>query len=102
MRTWRRPRGCWKAWASAPRGWYPTCPKDRRVESALLFNFPEVNAIVYNGGNGTQWEMPRVERIITATPELAELLGGPLMIGAGNVVGVTNQQGASRMRSLVY
>jgi glycine reductase len=28
--------------------------KDRRVESALLFNFP-VNAIVYNGGNGTQW-----------------------------------------------
>ena len=29
--------------------------KDRRVESALLFNFPEVNAIVYNGGNGTQW-----------------------------------------------
>ena len=76
--------------------------KDRRVESALLFNFPEVNAIVYNGGNGTQWQMPRVERIIAATPELAELLGGPLMIGAWNVVGVTNQQGASRMRSLVY
>src|SRR5262245_37647110 len=76
--------------------------KDRRVESALLFNFPEVNAIVYNGGNGTQWEMPRVERIITATPELADMLGGPLMIGAWNVVGVTNQQGASRMRSLVY
>jgi glycine reductase complex component B subunit alpha and beta len=76
--------------------------KDRRVESALLFNFPEVNAIVYNGGNGTQWEMPRVERIITATPALAELLGGPLMIGAGNVVGVTNQQGASRMRAMVY
>ena len=76
--------------------------KDRRVESALLFNFPEVNAIVYNGGNGTQWEMPRVERIISATPELAELLEGPLMIGAWNVVGVTNQQGASRMRALVY
>src|SRR5262245_35156178 len=76
--------------------------KDRRVESALLFNFPEVNAIVYNGGNGTQWEMPRVERIITATPELAKLLGGPLMIGAWNVVGITNQQGASRMRALVY
>jgi glycine/sarcosine/betaine reductase component B subunit len=76
--------------------------KDRRVESALLFNFPEVNAIVYNGGNGTQWEMPRVERIITATPELAELLGGPMIIGAWNIVGVTNQQGASRMRALVY
>jgi glycine reductase len=76
--------------------------KDRRVESALLFNFPEVNAIVYNGGNGTQWDLPRVERIITATPELAELLAGPMAIGAGNVVGVTNQQGASRMRSMVY
>jgi glycine reductase len=76
--------------------------KDRRVESALLFNFPEVNAIVYNGGNGTQWEIPQVERIITATPALAELLGGPLMIGAWNVVGVTNQQGASRMRAMVY
>jgi glycine reductase len=76
--------------------------KDRRVESALLFNFPEVNAIVYNGGNGTQWELPRVERIITATPQLAELLEGPLTIGVWNVVGVTNQQGASRMRALVY
>ena len=76
--------------------------KDRRVESALLFNFPEVNAIVYNGGNGTQWDLPRVERVITATPELAELLAGPMIIGAGNVVGVTNQQGASRMRAMVY
>jgi glycine reductase complex component B subunit alpha and beta len=76
--------------------------KDRRVESALLFNFPEVNAIVYNGGNGTQWEMRRVERIITATPELREVLEGPMTIGAWNVVGVTNQQGASRMRAMVY
>jgi Glycine/sarcosine/betaine reductase component B subunits len=76
--------------------------KDRRVESALLFNFPEVTAIVYNGGNGTQWEMPRVDRIITATPELRELLAGPMLMGAWNVVGVTNQQGASRMRAMVY
>jgi glycine reductase complex component B subunit alpha and beta len=76
--------------------------KDRRVESALLFNFPEVNAIVYNGGNGTQWDIPRVDRIITATPELGELLAGPMLIGAWNVVGVTNQQGASRMRAMVY
>ena len=29
--------------------------RDRRVESALLFNVPEVNAIVYNGGNGTEY-----------------------------------------------
>jgi glycine reductase len=76
--------------------------RDRRLESALLFNVPEVNAIVYNGGNGTTWEVPRVERVIAATAELAELLAGPMTIEAGNLVGVTNQQGASRMRSLVY
>ena len=76
--------------------------RDRRVESALLFNVPEVDAIVYNGGNGTRWELPRLERIIAATPEFAKLLAGPLTLDAANIVGVTNQQGASRMRSLVY
>jgi glycine reductase len=76
--------------------------RDRRVESALLFNVPEVDAIVYNGGNGTQWQVPRLDRVIAATAEFAELLTGPLTIDANNVVGVTNQQGASRMRSLVY
>jgi glycine reductase len=76
--------------------------RDRRVESALLFNVPEVDAIVYNGGNGTHWEIPRLDRIVAATPEFAELLAGPMTIDANNIVGVTNQQGASRMRSLVY
>ena len=76
--------------------------RDRRVESALLFNFPEVNAIVYNGGNGTEWEVPRVDRVIAATPAMAQLLAGPISIEASNIVGVTNQQGASRMRSVVY
>lgn len=76
--------------------------RDRRVESALLFNIPEVDAIVYNGGNGTSWDLSKVERVIAATPEFASLLAGPMKIDAANVVGVTNQQGASRMRSLVY
>ncbi|MGB7951867.1 MAG: glycine/sarcosine/betaine reductase component B subunit [Candidatus Binatia bacterium] len=76
--------------------------KDRRVESALLLNFPAVDAIVYNGGNGTGYEVPRAARVIAAKPELAELLIGPTTIEAHNVIGVTNQQGASRMRSLVY
>jgi sarcosine reductase len=76
--------------------------RDRRVESALLFNFPEVNAIVCIGGNGTSWEVPGVERVIAASPELKELLAGPLEIGALNVVGVANQQGASRLRATVY
>jgi glycine reductase len=76
--------------------------RDRRVKSALLFNVPEVDAIVYNGGNGTHWDVPRVDRVIAATQEFAELLAGPLTIDAANIVGVTNQQGASRMRSIVY
>ena len=76
--------------------------RDRRVESALLFNFPEVNAIVYNGGNGTEWKVPRVDRVIAATQELADLLVGPISVEAANIIGVTNQQGASRMTSLVY
>jgi glycine reductase len=76
--------------------------RDRRVESALLFNVPEVNAIVYNGGNGTEYEIPKAARVIAAKPELAALLTGPMTIDANNIIGVTNQQGASRMRSLVY
>ena len=76
--------------------------KDRRVESALLFNFPENERLPLQRRKRQQWEIPRVERIITATTQLAELLGGPVMIGAWNVVGVTNQHGASRMRAMVY
>lgn len=76
--------------------------RDRRVESALLFNHPEVNAIVYCGGNDTRWEAPRVGRVIAASPEMAEALAGPLEIGAFDVVGVANQQGASRLRAVVY
>ena len=76
--------------------------RDRRVESALLFNVPEVDAIVYNGGNGTTYEIAKAERVIAAKPELAELLAGPMMIDANNIIGVTNQQGASRMRAMVY
>ena len=76
--------------------------RDRRVESALLFNFPEVNAIVCIGGNSTSWKVPRVERAIAASAELKEVLGGPLQLESLNVVGVANQQGASRLRAMVY
>jgi hypothetical protein len=76
--------------------------RDHRVESALLFNFPEVNAIVCVGGNSTNWTLPPVERVIAANSGLAELLAGPFEIESLNVVGVANQQGASRLRSMVY
>jgi hypothetical protein len=76
--------------------------RDHRVESALLFNFPEVNAIVCVGGNSTQWRVPPVQRVIAANSGLAEVLAGPFEIDSLNVVGVANQQGASRLRSMVY
>lgn len=76
--------------------------RDRRVESALLFNFPEVNAIVCIGGNGTTWKAPRLERVIAASPEMVERLRGPFELEAMSVIGVSNQQGISRLRSMVY
>ena len=76
--------------------------RDHRVESALLFNFPEVNAIVCIGGNSTRWKVPHVERVITASAELKEVLGGPLQLESLNVVGVANQQGGSRLRAMIY
>ena len=76
--------------------------RDRRVESALLFNFPEINAIVYGGGNDTRWQVGPAARVIAATPAVGELLAGARELGAMNVAGVTNQQGASRLRAVVY
>lgn len=76
--------------------------RDHRVESALLFNFPEVDAIVCVGGNGTRWTLPRAERVWAANSGIAELLAGPFEIDSLNIVGVANQQGASRLRSMVY
>ena len=76
--------------------------RDRRVESALLFNFPEVNAIVCIGGNSTTWEAPRLERVIAANPEMVERLRGPFELEAMSVIGVSNQQGISRLRSMIY
>jgi glycine reductase len=76
--------------------------RDQRVESALLFNFPEVNAIVCIGGNSTSWQAQRVERVIAANPETADFLRGPLEVTAMNVIGTANQQGASRLRAMVY
>jgi sarcosine reductase len=76
--------------------------RDRRAESALLFNYEEVDAIVHVGGHDTVWSVPAVERTIAGTPEGATALGAPQQIEAARICGVTNQQGASRLRSFVY
>jgi hypothetical protein len=76
--------------------------RDRRAESALLFNYQEVDAIVYVGGTDTGWEVPAVSKVIAGNSELAEVLSAPMHLPAGNLCGVTSQQGASRVRSVVY
>jgi len=75
---------------------------DRRVESALLFNYPEVDAIVYVGGRDTEWQVPASARVIAGNGELAEDLGAPRTLAATNVCGVSSQQGISRLRSMVH
>jgi glycine reductase len=76
--------------------------QDRRAESALLFNYDEVDAIVYVGGNDTHWTVPAVPRVIAGTPAAAEALQAAQVLDAGRLCGVTNQQGASHLRAFVH
>ena len=76
--------------------------QDRRAESALLFNYDEVDAIVYVGGNDTSWTVPAVPRAIAGTPAAAEALQAAQVLDAGRLCGVTNQQGASHLRAFVH
>lgn len=76
--------------------------RDRRVESALLFNTPEIDAVVYCGGMDTRWQVEPVERIVAGSPTMAEVLAGIRELKAQNVAGVTNLQGASRLGVAFY
>ena len=76
--------------------------RDRQAESALLFNYPEVDAIVYVGGNDTTWPVPSVERVIAANPEAAATLAAAQVLPAASICGVTGQQGGSHLRCFVY
>jgi glycine reductase len=74
---------------------------DRKEESALLFSYPEVDAIVSIGGGDTNWGT-RVERVIAGSPLAAEALSSMRSIGARSVAGIANQQGAGRIRSVAF
>ncbi|MCI0825403.1 MAG: hypothetical protein J4N89_12635 [Chloroflexi bacterium] len=76
--------------------------RDRQAESALLFNYPEVDAIVYVGGNDTTWPVPSVERVIAANSEAASTLAAAQVLPAASICGVTGQQGGSHLRCFVY
>jgi glycine reductase len=76
--------------------------RDRRAESALLFNYAEVDAMVHVGGNDIRWSVPAVERAIAGDLKDASTLGACQQLEASRLCGVTNQQGASCLRSFVY
>lgn len=81
----------------------PDLSNDRSAESGLLFNYPEVDAIVYSsGGSFVHWVAPEVERVLAASDEAAAALAALPQLTAARVCGVTSQQGASRLRSFVY
>ena len=75
---------------------------DRRVESANIFAYPEVDAAIVIGGGDTSWSLKPVERLIAATPEHVNALATFESLNAGSLPGVTNQQGASRIRAFTY
>lgn len=75
---------------------------DRRAESALLFNYPEVDAIVYVGGIDTKWAVGAAQRVVAGNAEALEALKAPQELAANVICGITSQQGASRLRSFVY
>jgi hypothetical protein len=81
----------------------PNLSPERTVESATLFNYEDVDAIVFNSG-GRLFELPAasVERVIAATPEAAENLFALKSLDASTISGVTNQQGAQKLKTFVY
>jgi glycine reductase len=76
--------------------------RDRQAESALLFNYPEVDAIIYVGGGDTKWNLPAVEKVVASSPAMTAALEVAQEIPAGGICGVTSQQGISKLRCFVY
>jgi hypothetical protein len=81
----------------------PNISPERTVESATMFNYPEVDAIVFNSG-GSYFELPaaKVERVVGSSSAAAQALLDLQAIAAVRVCGVTSQQGAQRLANLVY
>ena len=76
---------------------------DRRVESAILMHIPEVNAVICSGSaQEIRWQVPAAEHVVVGDAAIAEAIGAPQELTANQVCGVTNQQGASHLASIVY
>lgn len=74
---------------------------DGRVESAAVMSIPEVEAIVLNGGSDVVWHVPATSKVVAGSEAAAARIGAAQDFTALVVCGVANQQGASRLQSLV-
>ena len=76
---------------------------DRRWESATLMNLPGVDAVVnHSEGMDVSWPANPVERVIAGNSDVASELAELRELVAVNVCGVANNQGASRLRSMLF
>ncbi len=75
---------------------------DDGAEGAQLFSSPLLNAIVSTGSNNVDFPMPPVERVIAATPEMAERFQGGVEVQALRAVGLMDQLGAARFTATLY
>jgi len=76
---------------------------DRRAESAALMNIPGVDAVVnVSEAADISWPAPAVETVIAGNPEVETLLADLKELPGVSVCGVTNNQGASRLQSIIY
>jgi len=76
---------------------------DRRAESAALMSIPGVDALVnVSEGAEISWPAPSVQRVVAGNPEVAAELAALPELPAAILCGVTNNQGASRLQSIIY
>lgn len=75
---------------------------DDGAEGAQLFSSPLLDAIVSTGSNNVEFPMPAVERVIAATPDMAERFQGAVEVQALRGVGLMDQLGGSRFTAVLW
>ena len=75
---------------------------DDGAQGAQLFSSPLLNAIVSVGSNNVDFPLPAVERVIAATPDMAERFQADLEVQALRGVGLMDQLGSSRFTAAFY
>ena len=76
---------------------------DRRAESAALMNIPGVDAVVnVSEAADISWPAPPVETIVAGNPDVGTYLVNLTELPGVTICGVTNNQGASKLQSMIY